>query len=678
MPRDLPLSNGRLLVMFDLEYRIRDLYYPHVGKENHATGHPFRFGVWVDGQFAWMGGEWQLKREYADESMMTAVTARHERLGLELSCNDAVDFYENVLIRHITVKNLQAESRHVRLFFHHDFHIRGTEVGDTALYSPEAQALLHYKDDRYFLINCSVAGQVGVKHYACGMKEVGGAEGTWRDAEDGELGGNPIAQGSVDSTLGVPLLVGPNASSDAWYWMAVGKNFREVSTVNEVVVDKTPSELLERTRNYWRLWVRKDRRGTADLSPLVAARYRQSLVVLRSQIDHDGAVIAANDTDISQFARDTYSYMWPRDGALVSAALMRCGHASAPERFLQFCARVISPHGYVRHKYNPDGTLASSWHGYVRDGEPVLPIQEDETALVIWALWQFFELYQRIEETAPFYRALVTRPADFMLSFVDPHTGLPKPSHDLWEERWGVHAFTVAAVIAGLRAAGRVADAFGEAARAKRYQAGAERMLEGFLAVMWNPKEGRFARMATPDQKGYALDMTVDASLFGIVEFGMLQPDDPKVVSTVKQIEERLWVHTDVGGLARYENDYYHQIERNDTKKVPGNPWFICTLWLARYRLLLAKTHDELASGRELLEWAAKRALPSGAMAEQLHPYTGEPLSVSPLTWSHAAYVRAVREYVDRASRMNTCPTCGQPTTLRSRLTEKLTAVKVE
>jgi len=38
MPRDLPLSNGRLLVMFDLEYRIRDLYYPHVGKENHATG----------------------------------------------------------------------------------------------------------------------------------------------------------------------------------------------------------------------------------------------------------------------------------------------------------------------------------------------------------------------------------------------------------------------------------------------------------------------------------------------------------------------------------------------------------------------------------------------------------------------------------------------------------------
>src|SRR5207244_9519383 len=119
------------------------------------------------------------------------------------------------------------------------------------------------------------------------------------------------------------------------------------------------------------------------------------------QIDHDGAIIAANDTDITKFARDTYSYMWPRDGALVAAALMRAGHVGAPEKFLEFCSRVISPLGYVRHKYNPDGTLASSWHGYVRDGKPVLPIQEAETALIIWALWQFFGLYHPIEETQP-------------------------------------------------------------------------------------------------------------------------------------------------------------------------------------------------------------------------------------------------------------------------------------
>jgi len=77
MPRDLALSNGRLLVMFDREYRIRDIYFPHVGMENHGAGHPFRFGVWVDGQFSWMGGEWKPDMRYADHSMVTEVRARN-------------------------------------------------------------------------------------------------------------------------------------------------------------------------------------------------------------------------------------------------------------------------------------------------------------------------------------------------------------------------------------------------------------------------------------------------------------------------------------------------------------------------------------------------------------------------------------------------------------------------
>lgn len=674
MPRDLPLSNGRLLVAFGRDYLIQDIYFPHVGKENHATGHPFRFGVWTEGAFSWLGPEWELDRHYSADSMVTEVRARNGALGVELVCHDAVDFYENVLVRHLQVTNLQDRAREIRLFFHHDFHIGGNDIGDTAFYSPETQALIHYKDDRYFLMSCAVGADIGVQRYACGQKEVGGAEGTWRDAEDGELQGNPIAQGAVDSTMGLSLTVAARGGAEADYWMAAGRDFREVATIDKVVRDKTPGELLRRTRNYWRLWVRKDQRGLGDLPELVGERYNQSLLIIRSQIDHDGAVIAANDTDIVRFARDTYSYVWPRDGAIVVGALLRAGHVGAPEKFLQFCSHIISPLGYVRHKYNPDGTLASSWHGYVRDGKPVLPIQEDETALIIWALWQYFELYRRIEETAPFYRTLVTRPADFLLGYVDG-SGLPLPSHDLWEERWGVHAFTVAAVIAGLRAAARVSDAFGEAERAARYDAGAERMRDALRAVLWNEREQRFARMATPGSNGYTLDMTVDSSLFGLVELGALAPDDPYAEATLRQVEERLWVHTDIGGLARYENDAYHQVERADTKRVPGNPWFISTLWLARYRLLRARTAEELAGGLELIEWAARRALPSGVMAEQLHPYTGEPLSVSPLTWSHAAYVRVVREYLDRTAHLKRCPTCGQQTGRKSRLTDRLAAI---
>ncbi len=661
MPRDLPLSNGMLLVTFDLEHRIRDVYFPHVGMENHAIGHAFRVGVWVDGRFDWVGAAWSPQRRYADTTMAADVTATSETLGVALRFTDVVDFYENALVRRIAVTNLGTAAREIRLFFHHDFHLKESEVGDTALYQPETGGLLHYKDDRYFLMNCAVDGRVGVPSYACGQKEMAGAEGTWRDAEDGVLSGNPIAQGSVDSVAGVSLTVAAGATGELFYWMAAGRDFTEVKTIDAVIRDKSPARLLARTQSYWRLWVLREGRDISALPPQVAERYHQSLVVIRSQVDAAGAVLAANDSDIVRFNRDTYSYAWPRDGALASAALLRSGHPVAAERFLEFCARVISPEGFVRHKYNPDGTLASSWHSYVRDGKPVLPIQEDETALVTWVVGEYFDLYRRVETVGPFYRALVTRPGDFLLGYVDPATGLPLPSWDLWEERWGVHLFTVAAVIAALRAAARLGDAFGETDRAARYRAGAERMVQAMRAVMWSEADGRFVRMVTPGPGGYAPDRTVDASAFGLVELGVLPPDDPQLEATMRRVEERLLVRTAVGGMARYENDPYQQVEKEDTRRVPGNPWFVSTLWLARYHLMRAQAPAELARGLELIAWAASHALPSGVMAEQLHPYTGEPLSVSPLTWSHAAYVMAVEEHLERTRRLSSCAGCGRP-----------------
>src|SRR5437879_12011889 len=76
--------------------------------------------------------------------------------------------------------------------------------------------------------------------------------------------------------------------------------------------------------------------------------------------------------------------------------------------------------------------------------------------------------------------------------------------------------------------------------------------------------------MASPGHDGYARDMAVDSRLLGLVDLGALAADDPRVEATMNQVEERLWVHTDVGGLARFENDAYHQVERQDTKRVPG------------------------------------------------------------------------------------------------------------
>jgi GH15 family glucan-1,4-alpha-glucosidase len=51
---------------------------------------------------------------------------------------------------------------------------------------------------------------------------------------------------------------------------------------------------------------------------------------------------------------------------------------------------------------------------------------------------------------------------------------------------------------------------------------------------------------------------------------------------------------------------------------------------------------DSLDKALGLLRWALSHANTSGVMAEQLDPLSGDPLSVSPLAWSHAAFINTL------------------------------------
>jgi len=663
MPRDIPLANGRLLVTFDAQYHIRDLYFPRIGGENHTAGHPFRFGVWTDGRFSWVHDDiWMRTLDYEDDTLVSCVRLASADLALELECRDAVDFHETIYVRHVQVHNLADHVREVRLFFHHDFHISDFEIGDTAYYHPRLGAVLHYKGPRYFLINVRTSDGRGISDYATGIKESEGKEGTWRDAEDdGLLSKNPIAQGSVDSTVAASVRVPPGGTEDVYYWICVGTSYDEVTRLNGLILDKAPETLLNRTAAYWSLWVNKSAFEFDDLPDAVVRQFKRSLLIIRTQIDAGGAIIAANDTDNQQFNRDTYSYVWPRDGALVAHSLDLAEMIVPATAFYQFCQPLITHEGYFLHKYNPDGSTGSSWHPWIQDGHPVVPIQEDETALVLWALWKHFDRYGDVETIKPLYRSLIIRAGDFMAGYVDHTTGLPLPSYDLWEERWGVHAWTTGAVFGGLMAASYFAAAFGESSHARRYREAAQRARTGAETFLWRPEVQRFVRTLKWDGSGEVeVDYTLDASILGLVFFGMFPADDARVEATVAQIRRGLAVPTQVGGLARYENDPYH---RTDTGggKIPGNPWFVCTLWIAQYLIARATTLEDLGEPAQILEWAAHQALPSGVLAEQIHPDTGAPLSVSPLTWSHSTYVTTVLEWLDRKADLALCPACGRP-----------------
>jgi GH15 family glucan-1,4-alpha-glucosidase len=226
------------------------------------------------------------------------------------------------------------------------------------------------------------------------------------------------------------------------------------------------------------------------------------------------------------------------------------------------------------------------------------------------------------------------------------------PSYDLWEERYGILGWTIGATWGGLYAGAKFAEAFGENERAEKYYLAAEEIKAATDKYLWLEEENRFARMINSLPSGkWEIDSVIDASLVGLWQYGMYDPLDPKILATMEAIKNRLWVKTNVGGIARYEDDKYHQVSQA-VEEVPGNPWFITTLWYAEWLAKTAKTTEDFEKSLELIEWVVDHALPSGVLAEQVNPYNNEPLSVSPLTWSHAAFVSTVQTYLKERMRI--------------------------
>ncbi len=208
---------------------------------------------------------------------------------------------------------------------------------------------------------------------------------------------------------------------EAYFWLAFGQSYREVRDLDAMVRARTPGLYLKRTTDYWRVWANKEDPVFSDLPPEVVACYKQSLLILRTHVDDAGGVIAASDSDILQFGRDTYTYVWPRDGALVTYALVQAGHGETARTFFEFCRALVPRDGYLLHKYNPDGSPGSSWHPWAAaDQQLQLPIQEDETALVLWALWAHFQRFRDVEFIRPLYRPLIKATADFLCRYREP------------------------------------------------------------------------------------------------------------------------------------------------------------------------------------------------------------------------------------------------------------------
>ncbi len=656
MPKSINLGNGRVLIGFDQFGQVKDLYFHYPGLENHVSQHlTHKIGLMVDEQFSWIDdGKWEVSVGCLKDSMASNIVAKNVSLGLEMYFTDCVYNERNIFVREIRVKNVYDRRRFIKLYFNQQFNISQTRTGDTAYYDPRDKVIIHYKGRRVFLVNTLYEGRA-FDEYSVGLLGIEGKDGTYKDAEDGKLSGNPIEHGQVDSVVGVGLDIPAKEEALIYYFMCIGKSIERVKRLNEYVLARHPKAIIKSTIDYWRAWVTARNFSFYGLGPQMIELFNKSLIFLRTHVGYNGSIIASGDSDLLQYGRDTYAYVWPRDAAFCAIALEKAGDFNASSRFFKFASEIITSEGFFMHKYRPDKSLGSSWHPWVREGQKNFPIQEDETAEVIYALWQHYELSRDLEFIESVYNGLIKKAADFMVSYRDEKTGLPKASYDLWEQDYGIHTFTASAVYGALLAAAKFAKLLGKLESERKYIDTAESIKESIMKYLYDREEGVFYKYINTEGKHPQINRTLDmSSVYGIYKFQVLAADDVLLKRCIEKTVSKLEVKTPIGGIARYEGDAYH-FRGGD---IPGNPWVITTMWLAQYYIEIAKSESDMEPVRRLISWAVKRANSAGILAEQYDPYTGEHISASPLAWSHAEYVTTIINYLEKLEKLGVCKAC--------------------
>ena len=665
MGRPVVLSNGQLFVGLDENGLVHDFYYPYVGLDNltNARSAQHKIGVWVDGQFRWTNdGSWDIQVLYDQGTLTSRVRMKSEDLGVRLECHDFIDDGSNAFIRSIEVWNDrdgdQNSTRDIRVFMHQVFQISRNGRADTAMYVPDDDYILDYKGNCCLLI----AGKIGdtpmatgdnlthdsnapvsngtqnsgtsFDQYAVGSYGIEGKAGTFMDAEDGELTNNAIEHGGVDSVLRFRRQVAPHTSFTLDYWVIAADSQTDAQVIHTKLKYYPMSERSTKVQSYWKQWLAASN-GSLQLADEVQRSLAEtSLLVIKAHCDKRGAILASGDSSIFNFGRDYYCYCWPRDAAYALGPLIRCGQYTEAKRFFEFARDTMHRDGYLMHKYQPDRSIGSTWHPLVHGRSRELAIQEDETAIVVCVMGEYYKSSRDRDFVASYYDTFIAPCAQFMSTYIDESTGLPHASYDLWEEKFLTNTYTVCTVIAGLETAGRLAAVVGRADDAVRWQDAADK-IRGNLHVLYHP-DGYFRKGFLLQEDGtLAYDDVMDiSSLYGIITFAGISASDPQVTSTLKHVEEKLLNSSPIGGVIRYEGDNYFRAKR----QFSGNPWIVCSLWLAQIYISIDR-HDE---AERLMQWVHDRAMPSGALSEQFDPEDGHPISVTPLVWSHAEFVNTV------------------------------------
>jgi GH15 family glucan-1,4-alpha-glucosidase len=195
------------------------------------------------------------------------------------------------------------------------------------------------------------------------------------------------------------------------------------------------------------------------------------------------------------------------------------------------------------------------------------------------------------------------------------------PDQGLWEVRSGPQHFTHSKVMAwvAMDRAIKAVERRGLAGPVERWKETRRRIHEEVCERGFDRANGCFVQSYGSPH--------LDASLLLMPLVGFLPPEDPRIVSTIRCIEERLVVD---GLVLRYNTTL-----TNDGLPPGEGAFLACSFWLADAYVLLGRRDD----ARALFERLLSLRNDVGLLSEEYNPHTKRFLGNFPQAFSHVALV---------------------------------------
>ena len=386
-------------------------------------------------------------------------------------------------------------------------------------------------------------------------------------------------------------------------------------------VEQTAHTFENRTREYWLTWAHR----LAIPFEWQDAVIRAAITLKLCTYEPTGSIVAALTTSIPE-APDTqrnwdYRYCWVRDAYFVVRALNRLAAVRKMENYFAWLMNVVSSatqdhlqpvYGLGRESVLQE-RIVTTLPGYrgmgpVRIGNQAYEhLQHDTYGNVILGVAQAFldrRLLSPPTRTDFLHLEQMGRRA---LALFD------KPDAGMWELRSRASVHTTSALMcwAALDRLSLIADYIDEPERARDWREKAEQVKDTILSRAWSRQRNAFVDSFNGEH--------LDAGVLLMVEVGFLEPNDPRMISTMEQIEKV---------LAR--GPHVLRYEAPDDFGTPKTAFNTCSFWRVDALARMGRTEEAREYFEQLL--ACRNRL--GMMSEDIDIETGEHWGNYPQTYS--------------------------------------------